>query len=82
MASKDDDIYKEFSDVDFSHWPYVTCESATKEMRRLAAEHKLGFMFNPGGGEYYCGVWRCQITACDDVMDLNALRAALRINHE
>jgi ATP-dependent DNA ligase len=42
---------KEFDDVS-NVGLYVTSEKARAEMKRLAAKHGLGFLFNPGGGEF------------------------------
>jgi CTP:molybdopterin cytidylyltransferase MocA len=60
----------------------VKSRKALAEMRRLAGEHGLRFTLNPGGGEFYRSDadddWRCQISDCDDVADLQKLRDALR----
>lgn len=77
IPQKDDPIYSEFPDVDFSSWPYVNCMSARAEINRLRLKHDLTFWFNPGGGAFVGKDFNCQITACDDVLDLNTLRRAL-----
>lgn len=76
---RDDPMYAEFTDVDFSSWPYVNCISARTEINRLRRDNDLVFWFNPGGGAFVSDDrhFNCQITTCDDVLDLNILRAAL-----
>lgn len=76
-TSPADPIYREFPDADFSSWPYVNCVSARAEINRLRLANELTFWFNPGGGAFVGGNFNCQITGCDDVLDLNILRAAL-----
>ena len=77
--TKDDPKYREFDDADLSHWPSVASKKARSEIGSLARTHGLSFAQNPGGGEFYLRTqdWRCQISMCDDVMDLNTLRQAL-----
>lgn len=84
MTERTDPMYQEFDDADLSRWPYVSSAKAGAEMRRLAGLHGLGFIFNPGGGQFTCIDERyplygfnCQISTCDDVMDLNTLRTAI-----
>jgi predicted alpha/beta hydrolase len=76
--------YDEFDDVDRRHAPYIASPKALAAMRALAAEHALGFVFNPGGGQFTCmdssaplyGLV-CQIGTNDDVADLAALRNSI-----
>lgn len=68
--------YEEFDDVVRIEL-YVTSSKAVLEMRRLAVKHGLGFLFNPGGGQFTAPGFNCQISCCDDVEDLNKLRKAL-----
>jgi hypothetical protein len=78
MHEKTDPIYAEFADTDLSKWPYVTSEMARAEIRKIAATFKLGFVYNPGGGEFSNEYgFRCHITTYDDVADLKTLRAAI-----
>lgn len=70
------DIYAEFDDID-RKGSFVGSPKAREEIRRLAAQHHLGFVFNPGGGEFNGRKFRCQISTYDDVEDLNTLRKAL-----
>ena len=49
--------------------------SYIEKTRALAAKHNLGFLFNPGGGQFLnreTGV-NIQITTCDDVKDYYTL---------
>jgi hypothetical protein len=50
---------------------------ARAEMTRLSHEHSLGFVFNPGGGEFNGRGFHCQISTYDDIDDLSVLRKAL-----
>ena len=60
----------EFDDIVAHYYLYHTSDKARAEMKRLAHEHGLGFVFNPGGGEFNGPHgFRCQITTCDDVED-------------
>jgi hypothetical protein len=70
--------YAEFDDCVWTG-PYCSSKKAMDEMRRLAGEHDLGFLYNPGGGQFTRrgDRFNCQITTCDDVLDLNTLRRAL-----
>ncbi len=44
-------------------------------MSLLAHRHRLGFVQNPGGGEFFKEGWgRCQIGMCDDDEDLATLK--------
>lgn len=79
MTDRNDPIYAEFPDADMSQWPYVNCPSAVAEIRRLRAENDLVFWFNPGGGAFVGTDFNCQISTCDDVLDLNTLRKALEM---
>lgn len=76
---RDDPMYAEFGDVDFSSWPYVSSIAARTEITRLRYANNLTFWFNPGGGAFVSDTrnFNCQITTCDDVLDLNILRTAL-----
>jgi hypothetical protein len=68
----------EFDDIVTHYGVYRTSEKAQAEIKRLVREHGLGFVFNPGGGEFNgANGFRCQISTCDDVEDLNTLRKAL-----
>lgn len=76
--------YSEFDDVDLTYAPYVASKKAGEAIKALMREHGLGFLFNPGGGQFTCidpryplFGFNCQITACDDVADLATLRAAI-----
>jgi len=79
-----DPIYAEFDDVDMSHWPFVSSKMALAAIKALAAKHGLGFLFNPGGGQFTCidtsrplyGL-NVQISTNDDVEDLNTLRSSI-----
>jgi hypothetical protein len=70
-------VMSEFDDIVCIGESYVTSSKAAAEMRRLAVKHGLGFMFNPGGGQFTAPGFNCQISACDDVEDLDKLRRAL-----
>ena len=51
------------------------------KMIELVKKHKLGFVFNPGGGEFNrhdSGYGRCQITAMNDTDDYQTLLLWLR----
>lgn len=83
--SKDDSQYKEFDDVDFSHYPYISSKKARDATIMLMNEHGLGFLNNPGGGQFTCIDTRyplygfnCQVSTYDNVQDLNTLRAAIK----
>jgi hypothetical protein len=70
----------EFDDIE-QHGSYRVSEKAQAEIKRLVREHGLGFVFNPGGGEFNGpDGFRCQITTCDDIEDLNTLRRELERN--
>ena len=46
------------------------------KMMELVKKHKLGFVFNPGGGEFNrhdSNYGRCQITMMDDTDDYQTL---------
>jgi hypothetical protein len=75
-------MYREFTDVNFSHWPYVSSEQARQAILALMREHGLGAEHNPGGVEIHSrgGAWHCQITDCDTVYDLGKLRKAIAEN--
>lgn len=55
-------------------WP-APSPAAIASMRALASEYSLGFLFNPGGGEFTHPLGRCQISAIDDEDDLRRLQA-------
>jgi hypothetical protein len=51
----------------------------------LARKYGLGFMFDPGGGCFSCADeklplygFRCRITTCDDILDLDTLRRNIK----
>ncbi|WP_276122677.1 hypothetical protein [Pararhizobium qamdonense] len=75
-------IYDEFDDCVW-HGSYCDSKKAHAAIMALVAEHNLGFLHNPGGGQFTRindkGVrdFNCQITLCDEVLDLNTLRKAL-----
>jgi hypothetical protein len=73
--------YEEFDDI-VRNGAYVTSAKAVFEMRRLAVKHNLGFLFNPGGGQFTGQNFNCQIGACDDVEDLDKLRTAIKTTLE
>lgn len=68
--------YDEFDDVK-RKGTYVSSRKAVEAMRSLASQHGLGFLFNPGGGQFTGPDFNCQISTCDDVEDLDRLRKAL-----
>jgi len=62
----------------------MTEREARAEILQLTSRHGLGFVFNPGGGEFTCldaryplHGFRCQVSTMDDVADLATLRAAI-----
>jgi hypothetical protein len=77
--------YAEFDDLNGAPPGYVDSKKARAEIGRLMAEHGLGYLGNPGGGQFTCidsryplNGFDCQISACDDVEDLATLRAAIK----
>lgn len=77
--------YAEFDDLNGAPPGYVDSRKARAAMRALADQHCLGFLCNPGGGQYTCidSRWPlygfdCQVSTCDDVRDLATLRAAIK----
>lgn len=75
-------MYSEFDDCEFSgslYAEYCSSEQARNEIKRLMREHNLGFLFNPGGGQFTRAnpYFNCQVMTYDDVEDLNTLRKAL-----
>jgi glutamine amidotransferase-like uncharacterized protein len=73
-----DPNYAEFDDC---IWVSLYCSSkkARAEIIRLKTLNGLGFLFNPGGGQFvgHEPYFNCQITTFDDVLDLTTLRKAL-----
>lgn len=77
--------YAEFDDLVGKPPGYVSSRKAHAAIAALRSEHGLGFLFNPGGGQFTCIDSRyplygfdCQISTCDDVLDLATLRAAIK----
>ncbi len=66
----------EFDDVK-NTGSFVYSVKARDTMRYLATKYKLFFNMNPGGGEFNGRIngilFRCQISTCDDVYDVNIL---------
>lgn len=63
--------------------PFVNSPKHKQKMRDLAHKYNLGFLFNPGGGQYINPDknFNCQITTCDDIMDYEKLKKAVE-NHK
>lgn len=75
--------YEEFDDC-VRNGSYCSSQKARGEAIKLMNKHRLGFLFNPGGGQFInrdTG-FNCQIYTCDDVEDLNILRKALGENSQ
>jgi hypothetical protein len=72
------ECYDEFADLE-RYGAYVASAQARQAMLQLAAQYRLGFFHNPGGGEFVRGLWRVQIGCCDDIEDLYHLRQAVRL---
>ncbi|AHC30545.1 hypothetical protein CC53_gp128 [Rhizobium phage vB_RleS_L338C] len=72
-------LYEEFDDC---VWSGLYCNSVTAHdmMIDLMIKHDLGFMQNPGGGQFTHRAtgFNCQVTLCDEVLDLNTLRNAIK----
>jgi hypothetical protein len=69
--------YDAFDDVKWNG-PFVSSRKAYDATRALATKHGLGFLHNPGGGEFTGPNFRCQVTTLDDVLDYETLRDALK----
>lgn len=55
----------------------MTEREAHQEIQRLVSEHRLGFVYNPGGSEFTGKGFRCQVDGMSAVEDLAKLQAAL-----
>lgn len=77
--------YKEFDD---RKWfgPFCESKKARAEITKLCIKYGLSNTPNPGGREFYKDGFRSQVTDCDDILDLNILRYAVKdlepINNE
>lgn len=72
-----DPNYSAFSDVDMSHFPFVESNMARAAIGELMAANNLGYLNNPGGGQFIGNGFNCQVPGNDDVMDFERLRDAL-----
>jgi hypothetical protein len=63
---------------------YVYSPVARDKIRELAHEYILGFLYNPGGGEFTHRLYgpTCQISTEDDNEDLKRLEAWLVVHGE
>lgn len=74
------DAYAEFDDV-VRDGPFARSAKAIAEMVKIKTKYGFAFVFNPGGGEFFCNGFRCQIHGQNDIEDLARLRNAIeRLN--